>query len=107
MSVEQSKFAMLMELAKETSSEKRRDLLREVTEIFFDDSARSDTECVMFDEIIVAVAADMTEQVRQDLAAKVARSKSPLRRTAHRLATDTIAVKEPLRASVVNYGLVR
>lgn len=98
MSVEPTKFAKLMELAKETSSEKRRDLLREVTDIFFDEKEanRSDTECQMFDEIIVAVAADMTEEVKKSLASQVARSKSPLRRTARRLAADTITVARPV-----------
>ena len=98
MSVESSKFEKLKELARETSSEKRRDLLREVTDIFFDDSEdqRSESECVIYDEIIVAVANDMTEQVRKDLSTKVAKSRSPLRRTAKRLATDTIAVARPV-----------
>ncbi len=97
MTVEQSRFAKLMELAKETSSEKRRDMLREVTDIFFEkESDRSDSESQMFDEIIVAVANDMTDEVRRELAAKVARAKTPLRRTARRLATDSITVARPV-----------
>lgn len=98
MSVDHSKFAKLMDLAKETSSEKRRDLLREVTDVFFEESQneRSETECAMFDEIIGAVATDMTEQVRMELSRKVAVSKSPLRKTARRLATDSIRVAAPV-----------
>ncbi len=98
MSVDHSKFAKLMDLAKETSSEKRRDLLREVTDVFFDNDKdeRSEAECAMFDEIIGAVATDMTDQVRLELSRKVAVSKSPLRKTARRLATDSIRVAEPV-----------
>ncbi|MFC7290903.1 DUF2336 domain-containing protein [Hirschia litorea] len=98
MSVDHSKFAKLMDLAKETSSEKRRDLLREVTDVFLQDETaeRSEAECAMFDEIIGAVATDMTEQVRMELSRKVAVSKSPLRKTARRLATDSIRVAEPV-----------
>lgn len=98
MSVDQSKFAKLMDLAKETSSEKRRDLLREVSDVFLegDQSERTETECAMFDEIIGAVASDMTEQVRMELSRKVAVSKSPLRKTARRLATDSIKVAAPV-----------
>ena len=98
MSVEATKFAKLIDLAKETSSEKRRDLLREVSDVFFDENEanRSATECQMFDEILVAVATDMTEEIRKNLAVKVARSKSPLRRTARRFASDTLTVARPV-----------
>ena len=97
MSSEETKFAKLIDLAKETSSEKRRDLLREVTDVFFaETNPRSDTECQMFDEIVVAVANDMTKQVREELAYRVSQSNSPLRKTAKRLATDTITVARPI-----------
>ena len=96
MSAGSSHFAKLMDLAKETSSEKRRELLREVSGVFLDNSERTETECAMFDEIVGAVAMDMTEQVRLELAKSVAKNKSPLRRTAKRLATDTIKVAAPI-----------
>ena len=98
MSAEQSRFVRLIELAHETSSEKRRELLREVTDVFFDekDGARSEVECETFDHILVAVAQDMTQEVRQSISKKVAKSGSPLNRTAKRLATDTITVARPI-----------
>jgi len=50
-------FAILLDLAKETSSEKRRELLRQVTDVFLADAgARSDKEAAMFDEIVGHVA---------------------------------------------------
>ncbi len=98
MSVEQSKFQKLVDLAKETSSEKRRDLLREVTDIFFENegAARTETESAMFDEIVGAVAAEMTEDIKVELSRKVATSQAPLRQTARRLATESIRVAQPV-----------
>jgi uncharacterized protein (DUF2336 family) len=90
-------FALLLDLAKETSSEKRRDLLRQVTDVFLeDDTARTDTEAKLFDDIFDAVAADMETQVRAELARKIAISKAPLGRTARRLALDEIEVARPV-----------
>ncbi|MEM8921191.1 MAG: DUF2336 domain-containing protein [Pseudomonadota bacterium] len=87
-----SNFAMLVDLAKETSSDKRRELLRRVTDVFMSNEPRKASECALFDEIVSAVSSDMSTQVRAELSAKVARSNSPLRRTAKRLATDDIQV---------------
>jgi uncharacterized protein (DUF2336 family) len=92
-----SNFAMLLELARETSSEKRRELLRQVTDVFLaDGSVRTDSEAAVFDEIVGAVAADLETQVRVELARKVADSQAPLGRTARRLAMDEIEVARPV-----------
>lgn len=90
-------FALLIELAKENSSEKRRELLRQVTDTFLSPSApRSDREAELFDEIVGAVAADLETQVRVELSCKVAASKLSIRRTARRLAFDDIQVARPV-----------
>ncbi len=90
-------FALLLDLAKETSSEKRRELLRQVTDVFLeDDTARTPAEGALFDEIFEAVAADMETQVRAELARKIATSTAPLARTARRLALDEIDVARPV-----------
>jgi uncharacterized protein (DUF2336 family) len=90
-------FALLIELAKENSSEKRRELLRKVTDVFLSASEpRSDREAELFDEIVGAVASDLEMQVRAELARKVAASKLSIRRTARRLAFDTIEVARPV-----------
>jgi uncharacterized protein (DUF2336 family) len=90
-------FALLIELAKENSGEKRRELLRKVTDVFLSASEpRSDREAELFDEIVGAVAADLETQVRIELARKVAASRLPIRRTARRLAFDVIEVARPV-----------
>ena len=90
-------FALLLDLAKEGSSEKRRELLRQITDVFLaDPPERSDRESELFDEIVVAVAADLETQVRVELAKKVAISNVPVHRTARRLAMDVIEVARPV-----------
>lgn len=97
MAASASNFATLLDLAKETSSEKRRELLRQVTDVFLADAAaRTETEAKVFDEIVNAVAADLEAQVRVELARKVALSNAPLQRTARRLAMDVIEVARPV-----------
>lgn len=92
-----SNFALLLDLARETSSEKRRELLRQVTDAFLAENAsRSEREAELFDEIVGAVAADLETQVRAQLARKVAASKLSIRRTARRLAFDDIEVARPI-----------
>lgn len=90
-------FALLLDLAKETSSEKRRDLLRQVTDVFLDaPDARSERESALFDDIFAAVASDLEAQVRAELAVRIAQSPAPLGRTARRLALDVIEVARPV-----------
>lgn len=90
-------FALLLELAKEGSSEKRRELLRQITDVFLaDPPERSDRESMLFDEIVAAVSADLETQVRVELAKKVAVSNVPVQRTARRLAMDVIEVARPV-----------
>jgi uncharacterized protein (DUF2336 family) len=91
-------FALLLDLAKETSSEKRRELLRQITDVFLAPpvSSRTDRESAIFDEIVGAVASDLETQVRVELAKKISRSRAPLARTARRLALDVIDVARPV-----------
>lgn len=90
-------FSMLLDLARETSSEKRRELLRQITDVFLDaPNTRNETEAGMFDEIVGAIAADLETQVRVELAHKVATSSAPVGRTARRLAMDVIEVARPV-----------
>ncbi|MEQ1782689.1 MAG: DUF2336 domain-containing protein [Hyphomonadaceae bacterium] len=90
-------FALLLDLAREGSSEKRRELLRQITDVFLaHPEQRSETESVLFDEIVGAVAQDLETQVRIELSRKVSESVAPLRRTARRLAMDEIAVAAPV-----------
>ncbi len=97
MSAPANNFALLLDLAKEGSSEKRRELLRQITDVFLAaPDQRNEKEAVLFDEIVGAVAADLETQVRVELARKVAESNAPLNRTARRLAMDHIEVARPV-----------
>ncbi len=97
MAASANNFALLLDLAKEGSSEKRRELLRQITDVFLaDPPERSDREAQLFDEIVGAVAADLETQVRIELAQKVAVSNVPVHRTARRLALDVIEVARPV-----------
>lgn len=97
MAANANNFALLLDLAKEGSSEKRRELLRQITDVFLaQPEQRSESEAVLFDEIVGAVAADLETQVRVELSRKVADSNGPLRRTARRLAMDDIEIARPV-----------
>lgn len=68
-----SRFAKLIELAQAPESGQRRDLLREVTDMFFETSGRrSAQEAVLFDEVLKLVAAEMQEGVLAELAQRFA-----------------------------------
>ncbi len=65
----QGRFAKLIELAKLSDSERRRDLLREVTDLFFETSStRTDRESALFDDVLQMVAAEMQDEVLAELA---------------------------------------
>jgi len=64
------RFAKLIELAKLSDSERRRDLLRDVTDLFFETSStRSARESALFDEVLQMVAAEMQDEVLAELSA--------------------------------------
>lgn len=91
-----SSFARLKDLAAEPSSEKRRELLRDVTDMFLADDSRNESECMLFDEVVSAVARDMEVAVRAQLADKIADANAPVSKTAKRLAMDDIEVARPI-----------
>jgi uncharacterized protein (DUF2336 family) len=63
-----SRFAKLIDLAQAQDSGRRRELLREVTDLFFETSGRrSDRETVLFDDVLKLVAAEMQDEVLAEL----------------------------------------
>lgn len=65
----QPRFAKLIELARTPDSTQRRELLREVTDLFFETSnTRSSRESALFDEVLQLVAAEMQDGVLAELA---------------------------------------
>ncbi|MBI3438898.1 MAG: DUF2336 domain-containing protein [Proteobacteria bacterium] len=64
-----SRFAKLVDLARTSDSAQRRQLLREVTDLFFETSGqRSERENALFDDVLQLVAAEMQEGVLAELA---------------------------------------
>ena len=97
MSAPPSQFALLLDLAREPSSEKRRELLRVVTDMFLaDPSAQSASNYEAFDEIAGKVMTDFAAEVRAEVAKSLSASALPLRGTARRLAMDEIEVARPV-----------
>jgi uncharacterized protein (DUF2336 family) len=90
-----SKLHDLIALAREPSSERRRELLREVTNLFFT-SDGAPTELSLFDDILSQLASDMEAAVRAELSERMAKAERAPRRLMIGLANDIIAVAKPV-----------
>ncbi|HEY9219681.1 MAG TPA: DUF2336 domain-containing protein [Phenylobacterium sp.] len=99
--MQRTKLHDLIELAKESSSDRRRELLRNVTDLFFTtELERSGQEMNLFDDILSQLASEMEEAVRVELAERIAQSDAPPRGLVQDLARDqSIAVAQPVLAS--------
>jgi len=94
-----SRLNDLIDLAKETSSVKRRELLREVTDLFFGQPSPSNQpQMELFDSVLTQLASEMEEAVRAELAHRFADASVAPGRLIFTLANDTIAVAEPVLA---------
>lgn len=93
-----SAFSRLKDLAKVNSSEERRELLRGITDMFLGNpNTRSDTECMLFDEVVGAVVKDMQTSVKAELAEKLSKAKAPISKTLKSFAMDEdIEVARPV-----------
>jgi len=95
--MKQTKLYDLIELAKEPSSERRRELLRQVTDLFFSgDQAHPPGEMALFDDVLTHLSSEMEEAVRAELAERMADTAAPPRRLLRGLAADAIAVAAPV-----------
>ncbi len=95
--MERSRLLDLIDLAKEDSSAKRRELLREMTDLFFSIHApQSDTEMALFDSVLVQLSSEMEAAVRAELGVRFADVSAPPRGLMRKLATDEIIVAEPV-----------
>jgi uncharacterized protein (DUF2336 family) len=64
----QTRFAKLIDLARTQDSARRRELLREVTDLFFETSgARNSRETALFDDVLQLVAGQMQDSVLAEL----------------------------------------
>jgi len=93
-----SKLHDLIALAREPSSEKRRDLLREVTDLFFvGRDPQSSAEQALFDDVLTQLSGEMEAAVRGELAARMAPANDAPTRLIRGLAADAmIEVARPI-----------
>ncbi|MBB5746858.1 DUF2336 domain-containing protein [Brevundimonas variabilis] len=97
-----SRLPDLIALAQEPSSEKRRALLRELTDHFFGSPVRTAAEDALYDTVLSELSADMEVAVRAELSTRFSTSPSAPRGLIRRLAHDEAAVAGPvLRNSTV------
>ena len=86
-----------MHLANEPCSEKRRALLRDVTEIFLSEpDTLTERQNWYFGEIMGQIAYDLEKQVRETLAKRLAAEGHAPRELIRRLANDEISVARPV-----------
>ncbi|WP_420470851.1 DUF2336 domain-containing protein [Brevundimonas sp. FT23042] len=87
-----SRLPDLIALAEEGSSDKRRALLRELTEHFFGAASRSATEDDHYGAVLAKLADDMETAVRSELASRFASAPDAPHALIRRLANDEAAV---------------
>ena len=93
----QSRLAELIALSAQPSSERRRTLLREVTDLFMaSDAAAQIQGSQAFDAVLEALSVDMEAEVRAELAARLAPVPTAPVATLRRLANDNIEVAAPV-----------
>ncbi|HEY3695841.1 DUF2336 domain-containing protein [Phenylobacterium sp.] len=88
----------LISLAQEPSSERRRELMRGVTDLFFtNDTPRGAVEMGLFDDVLSQLASEMESTVRGELAERMAQAEAPPKGLIRRLAADeSIDVARPV-----------
>tara|TARA_R110000868_G_scaffold58183_1_gene179753 strand:+ start:5277 stop:6359 length:1083 start_codon:yes stop_codon:yes gene_type:complete len=94
-----SKLSGLLELASERSSDRRRTLLREVTDMFFDEAPQRNTALSEeFDSVLSALAEQTAQDARAELAERFADTPLAPTGTLLKLARDAIEVAAPILA---------
>ncbi|MEO0879055.1 MAG: DUF2336 domain-containing protein [Pseudomonadota bacterium] len=97
MAGEQSRLKQLIAVAKEDSSAKRRDLLREITDVFMASPDRyTSSEMQHFDVIMSKVTQSVETSLRREIAEKLADVAEAPRGLVRQLAHDEISVAEPI-----------
>lgn len=93
-----TKLHDLIEMAQEPSSERRRELLRGVTDLFFaSEDVRAGGEMELFDDVMSQLAGEMEEAVRAELAERMAGAEAPPQGLLRDLARDvSIEVARPV-----------
>src|SRR5258708_38701161 len=93
MAAQDSKLAMLAELAADGSGDARRELLRQIANSFRPESAvLNQIDRADLDKIMSAITCELTIAIRTELSRYIAASPLPFHNTAKNLALDEIAV---------------
>lgn len=96
MSAVDTRLHALISLAGESSSERRRELLRGVTDMFFAGDAHGASEMALFDAVLGQLAGEMEVAVRAELAERMASGEQAPSGLMRMLAGDEIAVARPV-----------
>ena len=101
-----SRLHDLIALAREPSSDRRRELLREITDLFLAQPAEAmdPTQAALFDEVMQRIAGEMEAAVRAELARRLAPTRVALPRLLNDLGADEIAVAEPVLRQAAGFG---
>ena len=92
-----SRLKELIEVAKQGSSDKRRDLLRDITDVFMAAPDRyTSTEMQHFDVIMSRVTEQVEVALRKEIAEKLADQPMAPKGLVRQLALDEISVAEPI-----------
>lgn len=86
----------LIDLAKEPSSEKRRELLRELTDQFFGATPPNPAESELYGAVLAQLSVEMEQTVRQELATRFSVAPNAPRVLARTLAMDVEEVAVPV-----------
>jgi uncharacterized protein (DUF2336 family) len=93
----QARFAKLIDLARTTDSTQRRELLREVTDLFFETaSSRNARESALFDDVLKLVAAEMQDSVLAELSELFADANDAPVGLMHDLANHSFEIAAPI-----------
>lgn len=93
-------LSTLVALAEEPSSDKRRELLRQVTDLFFEKPEEyNDNEVDLFGDVMGSISSQLETEIRQDIAQRMSGLPNPPMRLIKDLAHDTIEVAHPVLTS--------
>ena len=101
----ETKLHDLIALAREPSSERRRELLRGVTDLFLaqPSGAMEPAQAALFDEVMQRIANEMEVTVRAELARRLAPTSAALPRLLVALGADEIEVAEPVLRNATGF----
>lgn len=90
-------LATLVELAEEPSSDKRRELLRNVTDLFFNNPEDyNPSEIDLFGDVMGTISSDLETEIRRDLSERMANLANPPKKFLDQIARDEISVAAPV-----------